>query len=184
MSGQPDHVGRRPCEQTDAEGRVLRRGRRGDRRHDQGTARDGGFGPPVRPGRRRHHLPRLQGRNGVPEHERRMRRLPLFDRDLEATGVQNLLRPLPFLPVEAVESVWIRKRVEARKPAWRARASFASSSASFSLYRFSIFLTPVWFLDRITGVIPTCRSDLVDAVTAAAHPRSRTESQDAGRRPR
>jgi hypothetical protein len=37
-----------------------------------------------RPGRRRHHLPRLPERHGVPAHEGRLRRLPLFDRDAEA----------------------------------------------------------------------------------------------------
>ena len=63
--------------------RVLRRGRRRDGRDHQGADRDA-RAPGGRPGRRRHHLPRLPRRRRLPQHARLLRRLPVVDRDAEA----------------------------------------------------------------------------------------------------
>ena len=81
MSGAPvlkdggaAHAGRRG---------VFRRGRRRDRRDHQGADRDAGA--PGRGGRRRrHHLPRLQGRRRLSQHEGLVRGLPVLDRHAEA----------------------------------------------------------------------------------------------------
>ena len=51
-----------------------------DRRHHQGTDRDAGAAG-GRQRRRRHHLPRLQGRHRLSRHEGRLLGLPVLDRD-------------------------------------------------------------------------------------------------------
>ena len=83
MSGAPIVIGGdRPGGRCRRRG-VLRRGRRADGRDHQGTARDP-HPPGGRRGRRRHHLPRLQGRRRLPEHEGRLLGLPVLDRDPQA----------------------------------------------------------------------------------------------------
>ena len=84
MSGAPLLADGTPARRGRGRGRrVLRRGRRRDRRDHQGADRDPGA-PGGRQRRRRHHLPRLQGRHRLSGHEGRLLRLPVLDRDAEA----------------------------------------------------------------------------------------------------
>ena len=83
MSGQPVMAVHTRAEESDQDGEFFEEGGRDDRCDHQGIAgnpRSSGCGP----GWRRYHLQGFPRWHGLPQHEGRLRRLPVLDGDAEA----------------------------------------------------------------------------------------------------